>query len=31
MNIPAAKMLVMTGEKFACVKIAGRANFASSI
>lgn len=31
MNTPAAKMLVLVGEKFACVKISGRANFTSSI
>ncbi len=27
----AAKLLVLVGEKFACIKIIGRANFASSI
>src|SRR6266480_851712 len=31
MSSPAAKMLVFVGEKFACVKIIGRANFSSSI
>jgi anti-anti-sigma regulatory factor len=31
MSTPPAKMLVLVGEKFACVKIVGRANFASSI
>src|SRR5260370_7452155 len=31
MNVPSARMLVMTGEKFACVRIIGRANFNSSI
>src|SRR5215470_9306396 len=31
MSPPAAKMLVLVGEKFACVKIIGRANFTSSI
>src|SRR6267142_4561548 len=31
MNTPSAKLLVLVGEKFACVKIAGRANFNSSI
>src|SRR5215207_9065056 len=31
MNTPAAKMLVFVGQKFACVKISGRANFTSSI
>src|SRR5215831_8778490 len=31
MNLPAAKLLVCVGEKFACIKIAGRANFSSSI
>jgi anti-sigma B factor antagonist len=31
MNTTAAKILVMTGEKFACIKISGRANFTSSI
>jgi anti-sigma B factor antagonist len=28
---PSAKMLVLVGEQFACVKISGRANFGSSI
>src|SRR5437773_12518321 len=31
MNAPSAKMLVLVGEKFACIKIIGRANFTSSI
>lgn len=31
MNGPAAKLMVMVGERFACVKIIGRANFTSSI
>src|SRR6266481_2259290 len=31
MNVPSARMLVITGEKFACVRIIGRANFNSSI
>jgi hypothetical protein len=31
MSAPSAKLLVMVGEKFACVKIIGRANFTSSI
>jgi len=31
MNTPSAKMLVLVGEKFACIKIIGRANFTSSI
>jgi len=31
MSSPAAKLLVLVGEKFACVKIIGRANFSSSI
>ena len=31
MNTPPAKMLVSVGEKCVCVKIAGRANFTSSI
>jgi len=31
MSTPAAKMLVMVGKAFACVKIVGRANFTSSI
>ena len=31
MSTPAAKMSVYVGEKFACIKIAGRANFSSSI
>lgn len=31
MSTPSAKMLVSVGEKCACVKIAGRANFTSSI
>ncbi len=31
MNPATAKMLVLVGEKFACIKIAGRANFTSSI
>lgn len=31
MNTPSAKMWVLVGEKFACIKISGRANFSSSI
>jgi len=31
MSTPAAKLLVLVGEKFACVRIIGRANFTSSI
>jgi len=31
MNASSAKLLVLTGEKFACVKIIGRANFNSGI
>ncbi len=30
-NTPSAKMLVLVGERFACVKIVGRANFNSSV
>ena len=31
MSTPAAKLLVLVGEKFACIRIVGRANFTSSI
>src|SRR5690348_15445287 len=31
MGIPSAKMSVLVGEHFACVRICGRANFASSV
>lgn len=31
MGTIAAKMLVLVGEKFACIRISGRANFSSSI
>jgi anti-anti-sigma regulatory factor len=31
MNTPSASLMVMTGERFACVRVAGRANFASSV
>jgi anti-sigma B factor antagonist len=31
MSTPAAKLLVLIGEKFACIRIIGRANFSSSI
>jgi anti-anti-sigma regulatory factor len=31
MSTAAARMLVMVGERFACIKIAGRANFSTSI
>jgi anti-sigma B factor antagonist len=31
MNVPSAKMLVMVGEQLACIRIIGRANFASSV
>ena len=30
-NTPPAKLSVLVGDRFACVKIAGRANFASSV
>ena len=30
MAIPSANLLVLVGSNFACVKISGRANFASS-
>jgi anti-sigma B factor antagonist len=30
-NIPSAKLMVLVGEKFACIKIIGRANFTSSL
>lgn len=31
MNLPGAKLFVLVGDEFACVKIVGRANFTSSI
>lgn len=31
MNAPSAKLMVMVGENFACVKVSGRANFTSSV
>src|SRR5947209_12449326 len=31
MKMPAARLLVLVGEKFACIKIVGRANFTSSV
>ncbi len=31
MNAPSAKMWVLVGEKFACIKVIGRATFVSSI
>jgi anti-sigma B factor antagonist len=31
MSAPAAKLMVMVGEHFACVKVSGRANFTSSV
>jgi anti-sigma B factor antagonist len=31
MNTPSAKLSVLTGQQFACIKISGRANFTSSI
>lgn len=31
MNTPSAKLLVLVGEKFSCIKIVGRANFNSSV
>lgn len=31
MNTPSAKLLVLVGEKFSCIKIVGRANFISSV
>jgi anti-sigma B factor antagonist len=31
MNVPSAKMWVLVGDKFACVRIKGMANFSSSI
>src|SRR4029077_3103497 len=31
MNMPAAKMLVLIGERLCCIKIVGRANFNSSV
>jgi len=31
MNTPCARLLVLVGEKFSCIKIIGRANFTSSI
>ena len=31
MNASSAKLMVMVGENFACVKVSGRANFTSSV
>lgn len=31
MTTPAARLLVLVGEQFACIKIVGRATFTSSI
>ena len=31
MNVQSAKLMVMVGENFACVKVSGRANFTSSV
>ncbi len=31
MNTPSARLLVLVGKRFACIKIVGRANFTSSI
>jgi anti-anti-sigma regulatory factor len=31
MNSPTAKLMVLIGEQFACVKVVGRANFATSV
>jgi anti-sigma B factor antagonist len=31
MNAPTAKLMVLMGEQFACVKVSGRANFATSV
>jgi len=31
MNAPTAKLMVLIGEQFACVKVVGRANFATSV
>lgn len=31
MNVPCANLTVLAGERFACVKIAGRANFNASV
>jgi len=31
MSIPTAKLMVLLGESFACVKVTGRANFAASV
>ena len=31
MSAPSAKLLVLVGEKFSCIKIVGRANFNSSV
>jgi anti-sigma B factor antagonist len=31
MSAPSAKLMVMVGESFACVKVSGRANFTSSV
>jgi len=31
MNTPTAKLMVLVGERFACVKVAGRANFGSAV
>lgn len=31
MNAPTAKLLILMGEQFACVKVTGRANFTTSV
>lgn len=31
MNTPTANLMVLVGERFACVKVAGRANFATAV
>ena len=31
MNAPTANLMVLVGERFACVKVAGRANFATAV
>ena len=31
MNTPAAKLMVLVGDQFACIRIIGRANFTSSV
>jgi anti-anti-sigma regulatory factor len=31
MSVPAAKLMILLGDNFACVKVTGRANFATSV